>query len=161
MTFAIKTEIKGLEQLRKKIQLLKNPQKAMQNACRKGAKPLLAAAIAACPVDTNPYLTEKGLLKKSLGVVVRKGKKSSRAYSLVGPLRGFRQQVGVVKRGPRAGLPIYHDPANIAHLVEYGHGGPHPAPAHRFLGKAVDSTELAVANAMVESMKKDLGVLLG
>lgn len=160
MAFAIKTEIKGLEQLTKKLRLLKNPQKAMQAAVRKGGRVILAAARAGCPVDTNPHLTKHGLLKESLGVVVKKGKKET-AFALVGPRRGFRQEVGTVRSGPRAGLPIYEDPAKIAHLVEYGHGGPHPAPPHPFLRLAVDTTQVEVATAMAEQMSKDLGVLLG
>lgn len=160
MSFAIKTEIKGLDGLLKKTKLLKNPVKAQQNACRRGGRVILKAAKPLCPEDTDPHLSEKGLLRKSLGVIVKVYKKV-RVIALIGPRRGFRRQVGTVRRGKRAGLPIYQDPAKIAHLVEYGHGGPHPAPPKPFLRPATDSSQSAVVNEMAESLKQDLGVLLG
>lgn len=46
----------------------------------------------------------------------------------------------------KAGSNIDHVPALIAHLVEFGHGGPKPAPAHPFIRPAwEDSREACIA----------------
>lgn len=50
---------------------------------------------------------------------------------------------------------FYPDAAH-AHLVEHGHGGPKPAPAHPFLEPAVDSTEDEVIDAVMEELMKGL-----
>ena len=34
-----------------------------------------------------------------------------------------------------------HRPTKVGHLVEFGHGGPHPAPAHPFLVPAADGQQ--------------------
>lgn len=50
---------------------------------------------------------------------------------------------------------FYPDAAHT-HLVERGHGGPKPAPAHPFLEPAVESTEDAVIDAIMEELMKGL-----
>lgn len=41
-----------------------------------------------------------------------------------------------------------------AHLVEYGHGGPHPAPAHPFFRPAVDEMMPKVQRNIEQGLKK-------
>lgn len=50
----------------------------------------------------------------------------------------------------------FYPEAPHAHLVEHGHGGPKPAPAHEFLAPAVDSTEAEVIDAVMEELMKGL-----
>jgi len=46
-----------------------------------------------------------------------------------------------------------------AHLVEFGHGGPRPAPPHPFLVPAVESTGSRQVNAAVAEMQKRMAAL--
>ena len=49
----------------------------------------------------------------------------------------------------------FHFPGNVAHLVEFGHGGPSPAPAHPFLRPALVENSARILAAMsAESRKK-------
>ncbi len=41
-----------------------------------------------------------------------------------------------------------------AHLVEFGHGGPHPAPAHPFLRPALDAIRGAAARMMGQEINQ-------
>ena len=61
---------------------------------------------------------------------------------------------------PRVGQPavafagIRPRKAPHAHLVEYGHGGPHPAPAHPFVRPAWDEMKDEVRRNIQEGLKK-------
>ncbi len=70
-----------------------------------------------------------GALQKSLGAVVRVYRRGIRVVGVVGPRSGHKTT--------RDGRP--HNPANVGHLVEGGHGGPRPAPAHPFLEPALNA----------------------
>jgi len=64
--------------------------------------------------------------------------------------------------GPRAGHKFTfidpdgkkHVPAKIAHLVENGHGGPHPAGPHPFLRPAYDETRQSTRAVIVVELAK-------
>ena len=43
-----------------------------------------------------------------------------------------------------------------AHLVEYGHGGPRPAPPHAFLNPAMEDVENEVNAVIMEELMKGL-----
>ena len=47
-----------------------------------------------------------------------------------------------------------HVPAKIAHLVEFGHGGPHPAEPHPFLRPAYDETRQSTQGVIAVEMAK-------
>jgi len=47
-----------------------------------------------------------------------------------------------------------HIPAKIAHLVEFGHGGPHPADPHPFLRPAYDETQHSTQSVVATEMAK-------
>lgn len=51
---------------------------------------------------------------------------------------------------------VFHGDAPQAHLVEHGHGGPKPAPAHAFLEPAVEMTEAQVTDAIMKELTKGL-----
>lgn len=47
--------------------------------------------------------------------------------------------------------------ARHAHLVEYGHGGPHPAPAHPFWAPAVTAQGQAAMDRLTEIVRRRVG----
>jgi hypothetical protein len=60
-----------------------------------------------------------GALRESIGAVVRRSKGGTGVYAVVGPRRGYyRGGKAVAKVGAARGAD---QPANYAHLVEYGH----------------------------------------
>ncbi len=87
-----------------------------------------------------PSRRRTGTLKKSLGIKMTTTRRGT-VLGVIGPRRGFKTQVGTTGKGK----PIYEDPANIAHLVEFGHGGPHPAPPHPFMRPAWQNSASQVA----------------
>jgi hypothetical protein len=143
--FSFRPKVQGIDQVLKRLDGTKRGVRngVLRPAIGKGCTVALKAIKAKCPTDTNPHLSVRGLLKKSLGKKV-KAARSGRIYGLVGPRRGFRTQVGVSKTGK----PKYQDPAKIAHLVEFGHGGPAPAPAHSFIRSGWDQSRSAVPAAI-------------
>ena len=106
-------------------------------AVRAGARPIIREARAAVSVKS-------GQLKKSMGSVLRKNKRSQTAYAVIGPRHGFRV----------SGEDGTHDPAKVAHLVEFGHGGSQPAPPHPFLRPAFEGGKEAARQAIIARLRK-------
>lgn len=149
--------------------------KAMRAAMRQSAQLVKKSVKNLAPVDTTTSgLMVKGLYRKSIGVKVitigRKiGKTSGGKFitlepgdvaAIVGARRGFKQQVNTQKRagkkGPE-GTPVYQDPANIGHLLEFGHGGPHPTKyAHPHLRPAIIENESAILGIFTTEVEKVL-----
>lgn len=95
----------------------------LRSALTKAARVLAKEAKKLAPKDS-------GLLKKSIGYVVRTYK-DGRLTAVIGPRRGFKQMVTRTKRFPvKSGTSAFAasdiqvtemaDPVNYAHLVEYG-----------------------------------------
>lgn len=105
---------------------------------RAGAKPINKAAKAKVP-------SESGLLKKSIGINVKKvrGVRTAR----VGPRTG---RGAVVTRN---GRQVFSNPTKYSHLVEYGTS--HSA-AQPFIRPAVESTKGEVVGAMATGYRKHL-----
>jgi HK97 gp10 family phage protein len=145
MSFTIKGKIDGLDSLFRSLDGFKAGvrTRVVRKMTEAGSLPILQAARRNAPTRTKN-------LKKSMG---RRTKTYSSGVVVVaiGPRVGFRTQIGVRKRGKRKGEPIYHDPAKIAHLVEYGHAGPTPAPAHPFMRPAFDEN-VGAARARKEAV---------
>ena len=122
-------ELKGDKELKRLLKELgeKVAKRANRQGVNAGANPILRAARKSAPVAT-------GLLKKSL---IKKVKtyKSGNAVAVIGPSR----EVSSVIKTP-SGKTKKHVPANIAHLVHDGHGGPHPAKGNPFLRRAFEAT---------------------
>ena len=55
-------------------------------------------------------------------------------------------------RNPAAFVAVDYSIAPHAHLVEYGHGGPHPAPAHPFFRPALD----ALTNKIITKIEQGI-----
>lgn len=110
----------------------------------KAAKAKLATAKTKAAVrKKNNLVGSTGLLRESMGFRVRRYRNEN-VIGVIGPAHGFRKQVGVrvlPGRESKLGDPIFHDPAKIAHLVEFGHAGPHPAPPHPFMRPAMYETQ--------------------
>lgn len=99
-------------------------------------------------------MVRTGLLQKSIGAKV-KAFSSGVVVGIVGPRKGFKQQVGVRTKGgtkSKKGDPVYHDPAHIAHLVELGHGGPRPAPAYPFLRPAFEENRDRIKEIYIDEI---------
>ncbi len=164
MPFAIKTrfEVTGLKEIVERLQQLdrKVKKRIVRKAVTKAARPVLRAAKEKCPTRKTPplVLSRKGMrewtkledvqvLKKSLITKIKAYARGAVA-AIIGPRSGTKVQVGTVRRkrlGATVGMPIFEDPARIAHLVEFGHGGPHPAPPRPFMRPAWDETKETAA----------------
>ena len=106
-TNVINLKLVGFKELEERLVGLgpKVAKRLLASAINSAAKPILEGARAGLTVRF-------GWLKRSLGVKLKTYKRtdSSTAVAVIGPRRGFRQIIN--------GKPI--DPANYAHLVEYG-----------------------------------------
>ncbi len=110
-------------------------QQAAVHAMEQAMQPVVDAARQLAPVG------DTGGLKRSIGFIIRKYKKGAIVFGIVGPRRGF----GVPDKTKKTGRT---EPANYAHLVEYGHAISGNAAgwvsAHPFLRPAWDSTRAKV-----------------
>jgi HK97 gp10 family phage protein len=55
-----------------------------------------------------------------------------------------------------AGIRQGKSKAPHAHLVEFGHGGPHPAPAHPFMRPVWDTSKREVLEGIKEGIKEKI-----
>jgi HK97 gp10 family phage protein len=108
------------------------------NALREGMKPVLKTARATAPSDT-------GLLKKAMGLTVRKGKNGITAR--VGARTGFKKQV------TRKGKSVMADPSKYSHLVEYGTS--HSA-AKPFIRPAVENNTSEITAGLAKGYEKGM-----
>lgn len=106
----IRFQITGHTELAKALQGLsaKVAQGVAMQAMEVAVQPVVEAARNLTPVG------ETGELKRSIGFAVRQYRKGRLTFGVVGPRRGF----GVPDESTKTGMT---DPANYAHLVEYGH----------------------------------------
>jgi len=109
---------------------------------RAGSKPIIQAARSGLHTGRGNW-QRTGALKKSLGVKILKKTKKA----VIGPRRGH----GVADSAGRK-----HDPANIGHLVEGGHGGPKAAPPHPFLEPAFNAQLGAAKAAMADKARQGI-----
>jgi len=146
-------QLHGMKQLAKSISRLPMElQRAAETvALRNGGKIILKSAKAHAKSSEDT-----GLLIKSLGVTVRKGKsgKERGIYTArIGPRTGFGKTIGVRKSGKDAGKPIRQDPVKYAHLVERGTS---QSGAKPFIRPAVDAAGSDVVSAMAAGYEKGL-----
>ena len=93
--------------------------------------------------QTTRFVDRSGKLRKSIRV--------SRKQAEMADVRGT-----IKVPGGRAELLAGGSRAPHAHLVEFGHGGPHPAPRHPFIEPAVLATQEQQLRAAAEQMRKSL-----
>lgn len=134
----------GALELEKKLKQINESmaRKAVRKAVAEAAK-ILVPAVKSKLVTGHGVRT--GNMRDSVDYVVRQRKKRS-AYAIVGP----RFEIDSQRPGSS------DNPGRIAHLVEYGHGGPHPAPAYPFMRPAFDEQIKAMQNAVITSLAQSL-----
>jgi len=94
----------------------------------------------------NELLKRTGLLEQSMTTKVVVDEARGKVYGIVGPDVAVQGQRGTKR----------HVPANIAHLVEFGHAGPAPAPPHPFLRPAFDETKAAAMAAIRGELERGI-----
>lgn len=105
--------------------------------------------------DKARQVGDLGILRESIDFKVRVYG-DNKVLGVIGPARGHAKEIGTVQTGPNAGKPIIEDPAKIAHLVEFGHGGPHPAPPHPFMRPAYEEAKTVATQAIRETLEAGL-----
>lgn len=141
-------ELRGLDECNAMLQTARNvvSSQAMVDVLLRGAFVIRDAAKSFCPVGTGT--NEQGVPRPHLRDLIFATAGSARkAGGLLDRLvnRQFNVIVGVDR-----------NKAPHAHLVEFGHGGPQPAPPHPFLRPAADSFAGNAANVI----KTGIGELL-
>ena len=141
---AFKITINGSKDLLDKLERIKASvaRKAARKAVKEAAKILVPAAKANCRAG-NAVRT--GKMRDSITYAVRQPKRA-RAKAYVGP-----EFYPALAEGGGA-----ENPGRIAHLVEFGHGGPHPAPPHPFMRPAFEATKGAMQAAVISSLTQSL-----
>jgi HK97 gp10 family phage protein len=139
---ANKADIKliGEKELKKYLDELpdKIKKRALRKAVTAGATPIVKAAKRNAP-------KESGLLKKSMTKKIKTYKGTGGAVvAVIGSDRGVAGMYDGKKRIP----------SNYIALVEYGHAGPNPAPAHQFLRPAVDANKDRSVAAIQSKLKE-------
>lgn len=128
--------------------------KAIPKAIRESGKPLLKATRDNISPGKGAEIGkvsgyDTGILRKSLGVRLKKYPKTGTQFLIIGPRRGFKRQVretrSTAKEAFRTGKtkkPVFRNPVNYAHLVEDGFyhvkSGRHIQGLH-FMRKAYDA----------------------
>ena len=145
-------KLHGMEGVRASLKRL--PAELMKSAekqvLRDGAKPVLSAA-------KGRVAVADGLLKKSLGVTVKK-RRAGVMTSRIGPRSGFKGKslgMKLSKKGKTKGTVTerFANPVNYAHLVEYGTS--HSA-AKPFIRPAIEASKGEVVDAMAQGLEKHL-----
>jgi HK97 gp10 family phage protein len=105
--------------------------KSADAALRAGAAPMREQILS--NIDTGGHV-RTGQLRGAISI----GK-------LTGGKKGFRMKVGVIGNG-----------APYAHFVEYGHGGPRPAPPHPFMAPAYEATKGRAMELAAQALREAL-----
>lgn len=58
-------------------------------------------------------------------------------------------------KNPSVLVGVWGEP--VAYYVEYGHGGPHPAPPHPYMKPTAEATEDDVVDAIMDVLERELG----
>lgn len=150
---SLHAELHGAAALLRKLKDI--DKRAGNKAARKGlgnaGNVVLRAMKAKVPVGT-------GSLKRSLGRKVSRKKRLGGLASIIGSRVGEVAGTGKWKSKRRDGKLAAGSvkPHKYAHLVELGHGGPHPAPPHPFMRPAYDESRSAIMAAIIEAIRQEL-----
>jgi HK97 gp10 family phage protein len=124
--------------------------KILRAAINDGSRPILDNMKARAPVG------DTGQFRRSLGRRVRTYRQSGVVVVVIGPRKGFRV---VTQRGTKL---VPHDPAKIAHLLEFGHvivrGGKAVghAPPYPTIGPAMEEEKGAATQAIGDRIAAEL-----
>ncbi len=136
--------------------------RVVKPANAKVMRPVLKVAKQLVPV-------EFGVLKESLGIKTKTYPKKGVVFTVVGPRIGFHVPIGKEIKKPSvrgAGgkfesggvktLNYVRSPTKYGHLVELGHGGPHPAAAHPYLRPAFDGQKATMLVRYIALIKQGM-----
>jgi HK97 gp10 family phage protein len=164
MPFTVRARVAGVEELVKSLDELGRTvrNRILRKALGKGSRIIVQRA-------RQLVQTQTGLLKKSLGVVMRTYRSSGVVLAAIGPRTGFKQTATV------GGVQVVQNPAKYAHLVELGrrgvairskkvlYGGGRfwgkrvsPAFAHPFLRQALDGTRDQVSATVADTISAEI-----
>lgn len=129
-------QIDGLPEMRAAFKRLPDVTRDAMAAATLATAQAIASQAAAHLVPGHGVQT--GQLKRSLGASLNKSTGEGR----VGIRRGFNLAIAGTNGSAlhRHGARL-HVPTKIGHLVEFGHGGSHPAKAHPFMRPAYKAEE--------------------
>lgn len=157
MSYRVQGVVDGLPQLLASLDGLATAvrNRILRAAVMAAGKVVLSRAKADAP-------RESGLLRKSMARKVKVYRNSGVAVAIVGPRKGYKQQV-TRKRGKWRASTVWADPVRYAHLVELGtrphrqRGGQHPGSMPRpFLTPAATQQATAIRAAMASAINEGL-----
>ena len=143
MAFQVRLQLEGVDALKRQFDALANKlrKKHLKRAMNAASKDVLWAVRARTPKRSK-------LLYRSLGRKV-KVYPSGNVVAIVGARQGFRQPVGVRKRGKKAGETIYANPTKYLHLVELGTSR---SEARHMLKDALDSKKAEIQGLIADAV---------
>lgn len=146
MSKRARIKVEGAKDLQKSLAALAKPAariRVMRPAIRAAVVPIRVAAKAKAPVMD-------GFLKKSIASVVKTKIKSGSVIGIIGVRKGEFQ------RKSKGQVTQTAKPNRYAHLVEFGHGGPRPAPAKPFMRPAFDENVRQANQIMATRARQEL-----
>ena len=109
-------------------------------------------------------LSDKMQAKALLGIFRKAAapiRKAIRAGAPVGPTGNLRKAVAVRTKATKtyvsAVIGFKRPEGSHVHLVELGHGGPHPAPPHPFIRQSFNRGKAAALSVATASMAEVIG----
>jgi HK97 gp10 family phage protein len=145
---SISVKLTGFEEFGKRLDRLSDDmsEKIIAKALNAMSKPIVGAARLRALSTVEPG---SGLLSESITRKIVKRAKVARGLSII----GADMKVSGTRPDGRKEVP-----GNIFHLVEFGHGGPHPAPPHPILRPAyderIDEAQAAGQKVLEEELNK-------
>ena len=106
-------------------------------------------------VDNIPNRSQAAL-NEAARIVLQREKDLSpvRTGQLKSDLKIGRRKRSAARNAVEIG--IFYPDSPQAHLVERGHGGPKPAPAHPFMEPAIEMSEADVMDAIMTALTREL-----
>lgn len=105
--------------------------------------------------DTAVRLTDAELIKVCREAVRMIAKSARKSADYKDKTRTLRRSIRIRKSRYKGGGYIVKATAPHAHLVELGHGGPHPAGPHPFMRNAVEQHRREIEDMFREAFKPD------
>lgn len=158
--FKVTTEIGDISPLLRALEGVKEgmQRRWLRKGVTKGVRELAKEMKATAPVlknRKNRYALAR-LLRKSIGQKVVTYK-SGVVAGIAGPRRGYKVQIGTVKKGKHAGTPIYADPVSYAHLVELG---TKKSSAQPFMRRALESRRAVILGIIADTVRQEMRTYL-
>jgi hypothetical protein len=157
----MQVQITGLEQILANVRAIGDGSKqVVRQAVAKGGQVMAKHLKKRVPVGKAKGIDKLGqfknlkLLQKSIGSKVKTYR--GKAVAIIGARVGFKAAMGIRTRGGDKGSLWYQDPSNIAHLVDLGHGGPHPAGGRFFRVHTLNDATSETADVMQQVLEQGL-----